>query len=208
MTREIAVFRGRDGLTAALGEPGTVAVYRRRQGKWEVKREAVWELDTAKGLRELRRQLTEILGFLGACKVFVARAVTGLPYYEMEKSGIGIWEVAGAPNSFLTEIALQDAVARKEPVKAGIKPVAPREVAPGHLAVSIKEIQEQECGVTSKQVLLPLLRRKLFLILEIECNHLPPWLEAEIVSLGLAFRSEKLGGNHFRVIINQTATPG
>ena len=203
MTKEIAVFRGSDGLTATLGEPGTVAVFRRRQGKWELNREATWDLDARKGLRELRRQMAEMVEFLASCKVFVARTLTGLPYYEMEKAGIRTWEIAGEPHNFLTEIALQDAAAREEPVATKSIAVTPSELAPGHFSVSIKELQEQQSGVTSKQILLPLLRQKQFSILEILCNHVPPWLEAEITTAGLAFQTEKLGGNHFKVVVSK-----
>ncbi|MDR3588809.1 MAG: Fe-only nitrogenase accessory AnfO family protein [Negativicutes bacterium] len=207
MTREIAVFRGNDGATAALGEPGTVAVYRRKQGRWELSRQQEWDLDSRKGLKEFRRQITEIATFLGTCKVFVARTITGLPYYEMEKAGISTWEVTGPPAGFLTEIALQDAAVREEVVETVVKQVVPLEVAPGHWSVSIKEVQEQESGITSKQVLLPILRRLAFTSLAIDCNHLPPWLEVEITGRGLVFQTEKLGGNHYKVIVSRPSVP-
>ncbi|MDR3563632.1 MAG: Fe-only nitrogenase accessory AnfO family protein [Negativicutes bacterium] len=206
MTREIAVFCGSDGTTASLGEPGTITVFRRKQGKWETVRTQELHLDSRGGLRELRRQMGEIFLFFGTCKVFVAKGVTGVPYYELEKAGFSIWEMTGAPRSFLTEVALQDAAAREErPAEPAIKVPQPTEVAPGHLAISIKEIQETECGVTSKEVLLPLLRKDHYSILEIICNHVPPWLEGEIQSKGLGFSKEKLGNNKFKVVVTKAA---
>lgn len=201
MTREIAVFHGSDGLTLPLGEPGTVTVYRRREGRWDIARQTAWELDAGRGMKELRRQMAGLLEFLGSCKVFVARSVTGLPYYEMEKAGISIWEVSGQPREFLTDIALRDEEAREESAAPAMMVVTPTQLSPGHFFLSIKEIQEKECGVTSKQVLVPLLRKKDFSILEIRCNHAPPWLEAEIAACGLVSRVEKLGGNEYKVVV-------
>ncbi|MDA8213485.1 MAG: nitrogenase, partial [Clostridia bacterium] len=56
-------------------------------------------------------------------------------------------------------------------------------------------------GVTSKQVLLPFLRKGKFYSLEVICSHLPPWLEAELMSGNLTSSVAKISSNELRVII-------
>ncbi len=178
MAREIAVFVGNAGSTAALGEAGKVIVYRRQQGKWQPVSEALFQLDPTSGMAGVRQQLAAMIEFIGQCRVFVARAVSGLLYKELEQAGFSIWEFNGRPIEFLEYVLIQEELAARQP--APLKAVTPAvvETGPGCYQVSLKELQQSGTGMTSKQVLQPLLNGNFYLV-EILCSHIPPWLEAD-----------------------------
>lgn len=101
MAKEIAVFLGPDGASASLDEPGWVAVFRRAQGAWQVNREKEVAICQAKGMRDLRAKMAEVLGLMDGCRIFVAGSASGIPFFELEKAGCSVWEYPGTPVSFL-----------------------------------------------------------------------------------------------------------
>ncbi len=205
MAREVAVFLDNNGLTGAFGEPGLVRVYRRRQKTWTVERETAFTLNAAEGLKGLRRQLAGLLSFLGECRIFVARSLSGVPYYELEKAGFNIWEQSGEPLAYLEEVwageELEKAAKAATPASAPV-PLGPTEKAPGHYFISLKEIQARNAGITTKHVLQPFLRRGRFTLLEVVCDHIPPWLELDLETGAFAWTSEKAGERETRIIIS------
>ena len=201
MAGDIAVFVDGNGQTASPGETGSVQIYRRRQGKWFLDQSHDFSLNPALGLRENRRQLAELLDFLEHCSVFVGRSVSGLPFFELEKQGFSIWECTGRPDEFLDDVHLQEE-ARRAAGPQSSQPPPVRETAPGVFAVSLKEIQEGHQGLTSKQILLPLLRGPA-LRLDIRCSHIPPWLETELAAGGFDWRQESLSPREQLLILER-----
>ena len=202
MVREIAVFLGAEGASTSLSEPGKVVVFRRAQGSWETDREKEFSIGHAKGMRELRQSMNEIVQFLGECKIFLARSATGVTYFELEKAGCSIWEVAGKPEEFLDQV-WQDEEQEKSAAQTET-PVAipvPEEISPGNFYISIKEIQEKNADLSSKQVLQQYVRSGNFRTLVVSCSHVPPWIEVEAVRGGFAVETEQLGKNEFKVKI-------
>lgn len=202
MAKEVAVFLGADGSSASLEEPGKVVVFRRAQGSWETDREREFSIGRAKGMRELRLKMGEILQFLGECRVFVARSATGVPYFELEKAGHSVWEFTGKPAEFLEHVWEEE---EKEQAATDTQAPpsipAPEEKTPGNFFISIKEIQGKNADVSSKQILQQFIRKGDFRTLVIICSHIPPWVEVEAVSRGLVFEAEQTGKNEFKVRI-------
>lgn len=204
MAKEIAVHTGAGGETAAINSPGKVVVYCKRMGIWGVERTTAFSLAQEKGLREMRKQMAELVNGLGDCKIFVARAITGVPYYELEKAGCSIWEFDGKPEVFLDHILAKEEEADAEAHTAvSFVPPVPEHMGSGCYHISIKEIQESETGFTTKQVLLPLLRKMDFYQLNIVCNHVPPWLEAETMTGGLILSTEKIAPGEMRATLRK-----
>lgn len=201
MLRDIAVFLGEKGETVEMGEAGKIVVYHRERGVWHITQEQRLFPEGRCNLTEVRRQMREILGFLGECKVFVASAVTGVYYYELEKAEVSVWEFSGSPQAFLDYIATNEENQHMAEIPPqNIVPI-PSEIADGRYYVSIKEIQENNSSITSKQVLQPFLRRGKFYSLEILCNHIPPWLENELVSSNLTSEVTRINNKEIKVVI-------
>ncbi|CAJ36858.1 Fe-only nitrogenase accessory AnfO family protein [Methanocella arvoryzae] len=201
MAREIAVFQNAEGVSASLGERGKVAVYRRAGGSWDVGREKEFSIGTVKGIRELRLGMSDMLQFLAGCKIFVARSAAGVPYFELEKAGCSVWEIAGRPEEFLDQVWENEESERSTPPEATFAIPVPAEISPGNYYISIKEIQEKNADISSKQVLQQFVRHGCYSSLVVVCSHVPPWMEAETTANGLTFETERLGRSEFMVRI-------
>lgn len=196
MPKEVAVHTGPQGNTVSIDHPGTVTVCRRIQGKWEPVRSQFFFLEKTKGLPYIRRSMEELIDFLGEAKVFVAAAIAGIPYYMLEKAGLTVWEFAGTPPGFLDQIANKEeelalaAPANKE------SPAGPRDLGGGRYTVNLTEIQQNNSGITSKQVLQSFFRKGRFVELDVFCHHIPPWLEAELLQGDYFVQRDNMGLGH------------
>jgi Fe-only nitrogenase accessory protein AnfO len=203
---EIAAFLGEEGKTVPLNEPGTVVVFRRDRGAWVKDRETAFALDPAHGLRELRQDVSGLLGFLGDCRVLVVKSASGALYFELEKARCSIWEIAGAPKEFLDEVWRDEKEAQvSESLPPGADIPSPLELSPGKFYLSIKEIQGKRPEVSSKQVLQQFVQQGRFAELEIVCDHVPPWIEMEADRRGYDLSSERTGTNEVKVLLRKPA---
>jgi len=208
VVQDIAVCIGADGSTSSLYEGSTIVIYQQKQGSWHSVREKKISLNKEAGLAGQRLQMADIIFFLGECKIFVGRVVVGVPYFELEKNQCSIWEFEGAPLSFLDYVLAQEEnkVSNSELAPSNTIPV-PIERENGDFYISIKEVQENGNGITSKQVLMPVLGQGKFFSLEIICNHIPPWLQLELQNGKLAHRVEKITPTETHIYISKQACP-
>ncbi|KJR99744.1 MAG: nitrogenase [Peptococcaceae bacterium BRH_c4a] len=204
MPADIAVFVGENGRTASLYEKGKIVLYTKTSGKWKVQKEKHFFLEKSFGMRELRNKMEEVKSFLPqGCNIFVGLQITGLPYFELEKSNFSVWEIEGTPCQFLDHVLeKEEENGLQTRVNKGKLPV-PQEISSGCYRISIKEIQGKNTGFTSKQALLPFLKKGLFYSLEIICSHIPPWLETELINSRLFWEVRTISRNEMSVTINK-----
>lgn len=205
MAKDIAVFVGEQNTTVSVYDPGKIVVYRKSQGKWDILREKTFIIDKSKGLKDLRLKMEELIEFLADCKTFAAHSVIGVPYYELEKAERNVWEFEGKPEEFLDHILEKEEEALADLLSAqnNKAPVAPVKTSDGCYFLSLKDIQTGDSGITSKQALQPFLRQGKFYSLEVLCSHIPPWLEAELLSGNLLCASEQVGKDEVRLVITK-----
>ncbi len=203
MAKEIAVFIDADGRAATLNEQGKIVVFTKWSQKWQRTREQDFTLAGDLDLRAMRQKMGEILTFLGDCKIFVGQLVTGLPYFELEKGQISVWEYEGLPADFLDHVwATEEAAKIKLENQTELTSIpAPLDLGNGCYRISIQDIQNNNSGITSKQILLPFLSQGKFYQLEVLCSHLPPWLEMELGNNRFVGVVEKLASNQIKVVI-------
>lgn len=202
MGKKIAVHVGASGETADFNQAGMLRLYERQQGVWQISWEHCFALQQDKGLHGMRQQMAELISSLGECKILVASTISGVPYYELERAGLSLWEYNGNPADFLDQIVQQEEETVKETRKPVVVPVA-KEIENGCFQISIKEIQEADSGVTSKQILLPLLQKTVWYRLEVICNHIPPWLEGEAMLKGYRYEIHKRGPADMRLLLQK-----
>ena len=204
MALDIAVCVGKDGLTSSLYDAKAIVIYQKEEGNWNRISKKEISLDQQAGMAKLRQQMAGIGNFLGDCKIFIGKAVVGLPYFELEKMQCSIWEFEGNPLSLLDYVLEREEakLVEKQPVARSAIPV-PVERENGDYYLSIKEIQENGSGITSKQVLMPVLGQGNFYSLEVLCNHVPPWLEVELKDGKLVGRVEKLSPTETHIYISK-----
>lgn len=207
---EIAVLLGETGQTVPLSEPGTLTIFKKERRLWLRARALPTALDPAAGLSGLRRSVTVLDGFLGTCRTVVAKSASGALFFELEKAGCSIWEITGSPDTFLDTVwrDTQDEREQSAAASAGPDIPAPLEIAPGKFFISIREIQGKRPELSSKQVLRPFVRQGGFTELEIICDHVPPWIDAEAEQQGYLLTSERTAMKEVRVLLRNPASGG
>lgn len=205
MPKQIAVFVDDGGETATLYEVGKLIVYQKSRGKWTGLWHKDFVLDKGLSMKELRAGMEEAVTFLDGCNIFVARTVVGVPYFVLEKAGFSVWEFAGRPEEFLDYILEQEEEAQAAETKRQAISLVPLPVETGNgcYKISLKDIQANNTGFTSKQVLQPFLRKGGFYSLEVLCGHVPPWLEAELAAGGINGVIERISSEEFKVTITK-----
>ncbi len=163
-------------------------------------------LDQCGDLREMRLKVAELLEFMGNCRILVARSAHGALYFELEKAGISVWEISGRPDDFLGQVWNDE---EKEPERTaqavGFDIPVPEQRAPGYFFVSIRDIQGKRPEVSSKQVLMEFIRRGGFSVLEVICDHVPPWIEVEASQRGYILATECIAPHEQKVTIRNGA---
>jgi Fe-only nitrogenase accessory protein AnfO len=196
---------GNDGMTAAATGPGTVVVFRRVRDRWERDRELPFSLDETGGLAGVRSAMVCLTVFLGNCRTVVARSASGAVFFGLEKARCTVFELPGRPEDILDPV-WQDMMEEQgpaPPLPAGSEIPVPLEIAPGHFTISIKDIQGKRPELSSKQVLSNFVRNGKFTELEIACDHVPPWIEAEAFQRGYELTSERAGMDDLRVVLRR-----
>lgn len=192
MKIHIAVVVGGDGLTAPLNSGGKVTVYKRDQGQWTEDRSTAFSLQESQGLAEMHSKIDELVSFLGPCKVLVASSASGVPCHVLEKAGFNVWEVPGAPDTFLEQVWAEEvkivAIRAVPPPPAEPLP-APVEESPGNFVISVMDIQKSRPELSSKKILQEFIRKGQFKTLVIVCDHVPPWIEREKESAGFTMEA-------------------
>ncbi|NLI91170.1 MAG: hypothetical protein GX434_02885 [Peptococcaceae bacterium] len=131
---------------------------------------------------------------------------SGVPYYFLEKAKFSVWECDGNPYDFLDYVLLQENISHKKNSKKILPENQPEdfekgEALPENYSILIKGIQEKKAKLTSKQVLLPFLRRGGFESLEIICDRIPIWLEEEALRRRLSLQTQELGWNQVKITL-------
>jgi Fe-only nitrogenase accessory protein AnfO len=202
MIKEIAVFVNEAGHTTSLYEPGKIVIYCKEAGCWQVARTADFMLQPGQGVKELRNQMATVLALLGKCKIFVAKSITGVAYFELEKMQVSVWEIPGNPEKFLDDVwTREEENEMLSPHQDNIQPPPLMEIFPGCFRISLTEIQTNSTGLTTKQVLMPVLSKGNFYSLEILCNHLPPWLELELEGGKYTAHTERISKEEIKVLV-------
>ena len=204
---EIAVLVGPTGETALMQDATQIQIYQYSCRIGEMCRNMPFSLESTQGLPSMREYMKNVLEFLGECRTLVGLSVTGLLFFELEKAGFTIWELAGSPLDVIDSIINAEANAKAElnsscEISIIISRPEPQMISPGCYSVSLKDIQNCNGMVTSKQILFPLLKNMDFRSLEIICTHVPPWLEQQILTGQLTGQVNKINHQETRVTIN------
>jgi Fe-only nitrogenase accessory protein AnfO len=201
---EIAVLIAADGRTSSFEEGGSIVVFQRTGGTWHQERIFPFALGTDTNLRELRGKVSKLISFLGTCRTMVAKSASGAIFFELEKAHISVFEIQGAPLKFLDLVWHDISLEREaEPPKAADRVPAPLETEPGKFTISIREIQAKHPEMSSKQVLRQFIHRGEFTELRILCDHPPPWIEVEAVSLGIEIEISTDAEGEVRMVLTR-----
>lgn len=201
MGREIGAYVDSEGRIAQLSQSGFLQIYCRQQGRWRKDRRMTMELDKARNLVELRQHMKDAVRFLGSCGALMAAGFPGIIPHEMEKADVEMWEVAGFPEQHLDKILSERerlAVDATDETATCFPTIENR--GDGKIFLSIFAVQRSG-GLTSKQVLSPVLKKGNFQELEILCAHVPPWLQSEVICRGWTLKAYQHPDKTISVVI-------
>ena len=209
MPRKIASYVNERGDIISLNQRGSLVIYKKTNGIWALEKEQLFTLDQVKNIRQLRDYMTAFVTELEDCKTFIGAEVTGVPYFELEKAGVAIWEFEGRAEQFLGYVDQQEKIEVIEREldqldrQKQLEELLPKENERGYFQVDLTKIQGSNLGITSKQILQPLIKRGQYHQLEIICSHIPPWLAGEITSQSLEGETVSLVHKLIKLIIRK-----
>lgn len=204
MGAEIAAMVAADGTAGVLDEPGEIVVYRRTETGWNEDRRMNVALGQCQNLSEMRQMIAGVIRFLDGCRIFMAGTAGGALSFELQKARCSVWEIEGSPADSLESILEEEEREQAAPAPDVLTIPGPEEISPGEYFISIKEVQGKMPGVTSKQVLAQFIADGNFRMLEVLCDHVPPWIEIEAKVRGYGLDMEKNRPNEFIVRLTGT----
>lgn len=204
MGAEIAAMVAANGAAGVLDEPGEIVIYRRSETGWTKNRTMNVALGQCRNLPEMRQMMADVVQFLNGCRIFMAGTAGGALSFELQKAGCTVWEIEGDPTGSLESVLKEEEREQASPESGVLTIPGPEEISPGEYFISIKEVQGKMPGVTSKQVLAQFIADGNFRLLEVLCDHVPPWIEMEANVRGYGLDVEKNRPNEF--ILRLTGT--
>lgn len=211
MLKEIAVYINNLGKVADLNEAGTIKIFSKdNNNNWNIVRELLFKFHSIGNMKDIGLDTINIAESLGHCKILIAKGLPDFTFKMLDSIGFSVWTMDGELEEIL-EYVLEKEEEEAEEVKfinnsifSSKKQIAePVEIGDkGCYILNIKEVQERNMGVTSKQALKPFLNNKNFNELIVTCSHIPCWLENELENLNLNFRFSKTGEDDYIIIIN------
>ncbi|OEH84643.1 hypothetical protein BHU72_09110 [Desulfuribacillus stibiiarsenatis] len=207
MAKIIASFVNESREILPLNENGEVVVFKKEMGHWSLIRSKRFDMREVKNIRELRSEMGNIISFLDDCKTFIGNSITGVPFFELEKAEIDSWEFEGKAEEFLDYVYQKDLLEveeallqskEKEDELASLQPI---DLGNGIFEVVLSKVQGTNLGITSKQLLIPVLSKGAFYQLNVICNHVPPWLEAELIKHNFTSNIEKINDKELKLTI-------
>lgn len=212
MAREIAVYVDSLGEVSDLNEVGIIKVFSKDKNKWKVIRELPFKFQTTEEKEDIRLDMLNIANALENCKTFIAKEFSDLAYTMLDSMGFSTWKMDGDPSEFL-EYILEKEEEEIEELKLiqsssysdKKQNIGPVEIGNnGYYILNLKELQEHNTGISSKQALKPFLNNESFSELIVTCSHIPNWLENELEKLNLDFQFSRTGQSDYIIIINKT----
>lgn len=211
MGKEIAVYVNSFGEVVNFNEAGIIKVFSKDEDQWKIARELPFEFHSTEERSDISLDALNIAEALESCKIFVAREFSDLAHVVLDSMGFSTWKMDGDPSNFL------EYVSEKEEEEAEVirlmdfsnssdkkQNISPVEIGNnGHYILNLKELQEHNTGITSKQALKPFLNNENFNEIIVTCSHIPNWLEREIESLNLNFQFSKTGQSDYVIVINK-----
>jgi Fe-only nitrogenase accessory protein AnfO len=201
MPYEIAVFLDTEGNTTQIAKEGIVKVFAKKLGTWHLSREKEFSLQDVLGMVDLRAKMEDLLTFLAGCPILVGSKINGVPSVILGQANCKIKECAGKPDDFLDRILQEEEslIQNENTQETAVERPEFIELSPGYFRVSVKEIQENNTKITTKQALLPFVRQGKFRSLEIICSHVPQWIEGEVFINHYSMKTSRTGEGQISV---------
>lgn len=187
---KIAAFVDEKGIALPFYSKGIVKIFVDSADGWICTQKIPFEINETMSLCEIRQRVTAMVNELADCTIFAAETIKGTFFTIFEGRGINIWKLKGDPSDYLNYIKEQEIKLKEERKKP--EPKAVGDERDGIYKIDLAKALSINEAYTSKQILVPFLRKTAFRKLEIICTHLPKWFDKELEALKLAQHTEQL----------------
>ncbi len=148
-----------------------------------------------------RKRLQDSIKWLADVKIVILKQISGIAFTIYEGGLFSIWEMSGDPTKYYSYVAENELAARKKRAdELQVQAVEPQLIERGKYFIDLQQAMESS-QFSTKQVLMPFLKRGMFHELEVVCDHIPKWFDREFDEMLLEMTSEKLDNGLLKVVI-------
>lgn len=182
-----------------------LSVFHKKEQKWTLREEVLLPDLLGGSVVDIRKVLDNIIQGIKDCKFIVGKSITGVVYQILNNAGFIISEVDAFNTENLDSLYADIMKAvydyQQEDEKNNI-PTAPVETElKGNYFFDFNLLKSSGLPYTSKSTILPFLNSTSFNRLEIICDHVMPWFEAEMERRNLRYSVTKIKEGKYRLIV-------
>ena len=225
---KVATFIDENEQVVSLRKRGWMCLYEKIRGEWKNLKKVPLDLSRTETLAEARQLVEKATLPLEDCQVFLTGETNGLWNLLLEEAGFHTWKSQGTLQEQLDNVARTETEKAIETAKAhscgrgcgrglsadsGALPINAESFFTeeagneGVFKIDLASTLGRNPGLTSRQVLIPFMKRGAFNKLEVLCSHLPRWFNAQLECSGMTAFVEKLGDDMLRVTVTPIGAP-
>jgi Fe-only nitrogenase accessory protein AnfO len=185
----MAVFFDENDTLSDFSSLSAIKIYNSLADSWELSKTIPYTPNLTLAPGQLRQQLKDIAESLKPCRVIISRDLKGIPYQIFDQSGFIICEADAFDLELLDVIRMDLLETQKSDLLANTDaPTAPVATdQPGRFFIDLDKLQKNRPDISSKMALMPFFEKGDFLLLDVICEHFPPWFTERFPQMGLTF---------------------
>jgi Fe-only nitrogenase accessory protein AnfO len=198
---KIAVFIDENGIVLPFLASGVVNLYSDDTGEWQCVNQIPFDLNNAGGIKDIRMRVKMLISEFEDCELLVIDGIKGITKVVLEEFKVGIWQYNGF---FL--LCLLDKIrdelheVKAEQDKNRITPVLVGKAADAVYEINLGAILDNNCGLNSREILLPFIQNTPFRKLIIDCKHIPKWFEGMATLMKLNYEITDTNDGEIRIV--------
>ncbi|BCJ96032.1 Fe-only nitrogenase accessory protein AnfO [Anaerocolumna cellulosilytica] len=206
MNKRIAVIFDEHGRTARFQEADKLVLYSKAEKEWKVEKKIELKNTFTEDMQTVRKNLEKIITELSGCNIIVGKAMNGLIYQVFDNAGYIISELVEF-STFILEELYQEIIQemfyiQTEQEKVKKIPKTPIETEEkGSYFFDFSLLKNSDTSYSSKSTIIPFLNSTIFNKLEIICDHIMPWFEAEMYKRKLIYTINKIDNEKVSIVI-------
>lgn len=205
MQKAIAAILDENDRITEMNNAKKLSVFHKTEQNWILREEIILPELFKDNLTEIRRGLESVVKEIRDCKLIVGKSITGLVFQVFNSAGFIISETDVFDMAILDNLysdILKEIDAFQAEQEADKIPVAPAETdIKGNYFFDFNLLKSSDLPYTSKSTILPFLNSTSFNRLEIICDHIMPWFEAEMKKRKLNFTVTKIKEGKCRLVV-------
>ena len=201
---KIAVFINENGYVLPFSASGVVELYSDDLGEWQCVNQIPFDLSNALAINDIRLRTKMLVSEFEDCEMLVIESIKGLAKVILEEFRVGTWQFKGIfLFRLLDKIKDELLKVKAEQIKEVVSPTLVGNEVDAIYEINLGAILDSDCGLNSREILIPFMQNTSFRKLTIDCNHAPKWFEMTMCLLKLKYDITETEDGQVRNIILQ-----